>query len=146
VQQNQSLPRRSSFEAQNSYAFMQQAAAQGHPRASVCFSLSRLHAAENDLDIQAAFDAMMVQAMRSFPAAQYCVGELICCGCAHNCRSVLLLRRRLLVNNASCLQHRRSVAVVRTGCQAAAHCCFAGIIYFTSCSNQMSIAICCLSP
>lgn len=73
---------------------MQKAAAQGHPRASVCFALSRLHAAENDLDIQAAFDAVMVQAMRSFPAAQYCVAEFICCGCAAHCRSpsdVLLL-------------------------------------------------------
>ncbi len=97
-QQEHSQPRRSSFEAQNSYAFMQQAAAQGHPRASVCFSLSRLHAAENDLDIQAAFDCMMVQAMRALPAAQYCVGEFICCGCAAHSRSALLLLR-LLANN-----------------------------------------------
>ncbi len=77
------------FEAQQSFHFMQHAAAQGLPRAAVCVALATLFAAESDLDKRDAFASILHQAVLGYPAAQHCVGELQCsgCGCARRCES-----------------------------------------------------------
>ena len=60
---------------------MQQSAAQGHPSASIASALATIYAALSDGVRREAFAAMMQQAMREVPGAQYCVGEMMCCGC-----------------------------------------------------------------
>ena len=60
---------------------MQQAAAQGHPSASVASALAAVYSALSDAGRREAFAAMMQQAMREVPGAMYCVGEMMCCGC-----------------------------------------------------------------
>jgi TPR repeat protein len=74
---------RDSFDAQQSYSLMQEAAAQGHPRASIACALATLYSVESGSDsaVQEAVAALTKQAMRESPAAQHCLAELLCCGC-----------------------------------------------------------------
>jgi hypothetical protein len=89
------MHRSSSFEAQQSFSFIQQAAAQGHPRAAISFALAKLYSAAAESDVCAGFNVLMTQAMKGQAAAQHGVGELMCSGCGCQCRCFVVVAMRL---------------------------------------------------